>query len=170
MEAQMQRHFLSQPVLPATQQAQQQAQQQQQQQQQPASAEQPSVQLTREQALAALAAGHDTLVSVYKSAQAEGRDALAATEATAMELMLNASHTGSSGAVAAASSTAAAPQAEQQQQAQQQAQQQVQEPPEQRRFRAFTYLSQLQQGLAYQTAIQQWRRNKADRQARVSPV
>lgn len=38
---------------------------------------------------------------------------------------------------------------------------------QQRRFAAFTYLSQLQQGLAYQTAVHQWRRNKADPEAQV---
>ena len=36
-----------------------------------------------------------------------------------------------------------------------------------RQFAAFTYLSQLQQALAYQTAVHQWRRNKADPAARV---
>ncbi|KAL4437114.1 hypothetical protein ABPG75_004253 [Micractinium tetrahymenae] len=41
---------------------------------------------------------------------------------------------------------------------------------QQRRFAAFIYLSQLQQGLAYQTAVHQWRRNKADPTAQTMGV
>ena len=166
VDAQMQRHFLSQLALQGAQQAQQAQRQAQPQQAQPQ-----APQLTRGEALAALAAGHDKLVSTFQTAEAERRDPLAATEAAAKELMLNASHSGSSSSSVAAApvgspAARAAPQAEQEQtqQAQQQAQQ---EPLEQRRFRAFTYLSQLQQGLAYQAAVHQWRRGKADRQARV---
>ena len=75
----------------------------------------------------------------------------------------------------------AAPMEEGQQAAQQQAaqgqggdgQQQAGEgSPEQQqaaaaRFAAFTYLSQLQQALAYQTAVHQWRRNRGDPAAQV---
>lgn len=167
VDAQMQRHFLAQSALQGAQQVQQ-AQRKAQPQ-----AQQQAQQLTRGEALAALAAGHDKLVSTFQSAEAERRGPLAATEAAAKELMLNASHGGSSsssvGAAPVGSPAArATPQAEQEQTQQaQQAQQAQQEPREQRRFRAFTYLSQLQQGLAYQTAVHQWRRNKADRQARV---
>ncbi len=44
---------------------------------------------------------------------------------------------------------------------------QQQQEQQRRRFAASTYLSQLQQGLAYQTAVHQWRRNKVDPAAQV---
>ena len=166
VQAQMLRHFLPQPVLGAAD-GQQAQRAQQAQQQQPAGGERrpPAGQQTREQQLARLAAGQAALVTAFESAEAEGRDPVAAVHAAAEAAKANASR---GSAPAAEGSRAPAPEAEKAQQAQQGQQGQQQgEPHEQRQFRAFTYLSQLQQGLAYQAAIHQWRRNKADRQARV---
>jgi hypothetical protein len=68
---------------------------------------------------------------------------------------------------AAATAAAMAPGAPQQAQLQQLRSAGGKPADAQQRFEAFTYLSQLQQALAYQTAVHQWRRNKADPNAMV---
>ena len=144
--AQMGRHFFAQP--PQLHAQQQQQQQPVQQQQQP---EQAWAQQATEQRLERLAAAQATLASAFDAAGADGRDPVAAVDAAAEAGSLNASNGGplAAGAPAPeAGQLALTPQEEQE--------------LEQRRFEAFTYLSQLQQALAYQAAIHQWRRNKGN--------
>lgn len=172
MLAQIQRHFLRQaelepqPGWPAEQQAarEQQAAQDSQQQRQRPWDEQP-----REARLAELAAAQAVLVDAFNRAAAEGRDPVAAAASAAAAAAAGdaaASATNGSfqpeGPAAAPTNAAPAPAPEPQEQLEQQ------QELERRQYVTFSYLSQLQQALAYQTAVHQWRRNKANPAARVS--
>ena len=171
MLAQMQRHFLRQPEQepqpgwPAEQQAarEQQAVQDSQQQRQRPWDEQP-----REARLAELAAAQAVLVDAFNRAAAEGRDPVAAAAAAAAAAAGDAAASATHGSVqpegpaAAPTNAAPAPAPEPQEQLEQQ------QELERRQYVTFSDLSQLQQALAYQTAVHQWRRNKANPAARVS--
>ena len=151
LQAQMLRHFLSTPPLQPPQPAEP--------AEQPAAAAggaaaQAPGQRAREQRLAALAAGQAALVAAFQAAEAAGENPVAAVHEAAQAAAANRT------AAPAVGAQDAAPPAQEQPA-------QGGEPAEQQRFRAFTYLSQLQQALAYQTAVHQWRRGKADPLARV---
>ena len=176
--AQMQRHFLRQPEQEpqpeqqaqpqAAQQSQQsqQSQQQQQQQQRQQRRQQPWDEQPREARLAELAAAQAVLIDAFNQAAGEGRDPVAAAAAAADAAVAASAADGSTppqGPAAAPTNAAPAPEPAQESRDQQEQQQEL----ERRQFVAFSYLSQLQQALAYQAAVHQWRRNKADPAARV---
>lgn len=147
MEAQLRRHFLHSPLLQAAPAATE-----------PAAAAagaagEPAAQpQAREGRLARLAAGAAALVGVFDAAAAEGRNPVEAVHAAAAAAAAGSS-TGSASSASDASTPPAEPAAA--------------GPSEEERFAAATYLTQLQQALAYQTAVHQWRRNKGDARAQV---
>lgn len=104
-----------------------------------------------EEQLARLAAGSAALAGVFDAATAEGRNPVDAVSAAA--------------AAAAAAAASGPPAGEEMGAAQEGPPPPPAEASAEQRFAAATYLTQLQQALAYQTAVHQWRRNRGDARA-----